>query len=95
VRVLDRQEEMQTANNLQNLSLISLETAHEYLEAANHDELEAAVLLATDRNLLAGFDEEPDEQEIHHALFLLRRVRGLEAPSFDALRIALRKRTAA
>jgi hypothetical protein len=81
--------------NLQNLSMITLDEARSYLEAAHDDEIEAAVLLATDRNLLAGFEEEPDEQEIHHALFLLRRARGLEAPSFDALRVQLRNRAAA
>ena len=81
--------------HLHNLSTVTLDEARGYLDAANDDELEAAVLLAADRNLLAGSDDEPDEQEIHHALFLLRKARGLEAPSFDTLRVALRKRAAA
>lgn len=79
----------------QNLSQITEDTAREYLEAASDDELEAALLLAADRNRAEGFADEPDEQEIHHALFLLRRARGLDAPSFDSMRIALRKRVAA
>jgi hypothetical protein len=33
--------------------------------------------------------------EIHHALFLLRRARGLDAPSFDLMRVQLRRRHAA
>jgi len=84
-----------TRMNIQNLTNVSLEEAQAYLALAEDDEVEAAILLAMDRNLLAGYEEEPDEQEIHHALFLLRKARGLEAPSFDALRIALKKRTAA
>lgn len=81
--------------NIQNLSTLTPDEAREYLDAACNDEVEAAILLATERNLLAGFEEEPDEQEIHHALFLLRRALGREAPSFDTLRVALRKRAAA
>jgi hypothetical protein len=36
----------------------------------------------------------PDDAEVHHALFLLRRALGLPAPSFDSLRVALRERAA-
>jgi hypothetical protein len=81
--------------NLQKLTSVSLEEARAYLALAEEDEIEAAVLLAVDRNLLAGFEEEPDEQEVHHALFLLRKARGLEAPSFDTFRVALKKKHAA
>lgn len=81
--------------HIQKLESVTLEEARAYLALAKDDEIEAAVLLAIDRNLLAGDDEEPDEQEIHHALFMLRKAFGLEAPSFDALRIALKNRHAA
>jgi len=79
---------------LTNLTMLSTEEARAYLEVARGDEVEAAVTLAIDRNLLAGYEENPDEQEIHHALFLLRRALGRSAPSFDALRVALRARAA-
>jgi hypothetical protein len=62
---------------------------------AEGDELSAAFLLAQDRNHLAGEPGEPDEAEVHHALFLLRRARGLNAPSFDLMRVQLRKLVAA
>ena len=42
-----------------------------------------------------GSDQEPDDAEVHHALFLLRRARGLDAPSFDLMRVQLRRRLAA
>ena len=58
------------------------------LESVTLEEARAYLALAKD-------DEEPDEQEIHHALFMLRKAFGLEAPSFDALRIALKNRHAA
>ena len=67
----------------------------DFLYVADSKLCVAKTLLAIDRNLLAGDDEEPDEQEIHHALFMLRKAFGLEAPSFDALRIALKNRHAA
>lgn len=81
-------------NKLTNLSTLTTDAASAYLEVAHGDELEAAMLLAVDRNVLAGFDGHPDEHEIHHALFLLRRAMGGAAPSFDALRVALRARAA-
>jgi hypothetical protein len=37
----------------------------------------------------------PDDAEVHHAMFLLRRARGLDAPSFDSMRVQLRRRVAA
>ena len=85
-------------------AIISLQTltpteANAYLDAADGDELAAALDLASDRNELASEDGEtspaPDDAEVHHAYFLLRRARGLEAPSFDAMRVQLRKRIAA
>jgi hypothetical protein len=66
-----------------------------YIEAANDDELDAARALARDRNLLDGSSAVPDATEVHHALFLLRRARGLPAPSFDRMRVELRRREAA
>ena len=78
------------------LHTVSPVEATSYLEAAEGDELGAAVLLATDRNALDGSPGRPDEAEVHHALLLLRRALGVEqAPSFDSLRIQLKKRKAA
>jgi len=74
---------------------LSLEEALAYLDLAEGDELSAAFSLAEDRNRLAGETSEPDEAEVHHALFLLRRARGLDAPSFDLMRVQLRKLVAA
>jgi hypothetical protein len=79
---------------LTNLSMLTMDEARAYLDVSHGDELEAAVLLALDRNLLAGCEEDPDEQEIHHAMFLIRRALGRDAPSFDSLRVALRARAA-
>lgn len=76
------------------LDTVTLEEALSYLDAANGDELTAAFTLAQDRNRLDGSATAPDETEVHHALFLLRRVRGLDAPSFDLMRIQLRRRAA-
>ncbi len=77
------------------LDTVSLEEALAYLDAANGDELGAAFTLATDRNRLDGSNKAPDETEVHHALFLLRKARGLDAPSFDLMRVQLRRRVAA
>lgn len=77
------------------LENVSLEEALAYLDIAEGDELEAAFMLAKDRNALDGSTSDPDEAEVHHALFLLRRARGLTAPSFDLLRVQLRERVAA
>jgi hypothetical protein len=78
------------------LESVSLEEALAYLDSAEGDELSAAYSLAVDRNLLDdGPAKEPDEAEVHHALFLLRRARGLSAPSFDLMRVQLRRLVAA
>ena len=77
------------------LESVSLEEALGYLASAEGDELVAAYSLAKDRNLLEGNRNEPDDAEVHHALFLLRRARGLNAPSFDSMRIQLRRLVAA
>ena len=80
---------------IQSLDTVSLEEALAYLDAAEGDELGAAFALATDRNQLDGSSEAPDDAEVHHALFLLRKARGLEAPSFDLMRVQLKRRVAA
>jgi hypothetical protein len=80
---------------IESLETLSLEDALAYLDTAEGDELEAAFSLARDRNFLDGSEKEPDEAEVHHALFLLRRARGLTAPSFDLMRVQLRQRVAA
>jgi hypothetical protein len=81
---------------IKSLDAISLEEALQYLETAEGDELAAAIALAKDRNLLDDVDPgEPDEAEVHHALFMLRRARGLNAPSFDLMRVQLRRLLAA
>lgn len=80
---------------INSLEALSLEEALAYLDSAEGDELSAAYSLAKDRNLLDGDTDEPDEAEVHHALFLLRRARGLNAPSFDLMRVQLRRLVAA
>jgi hypothetical protein len=80
---------------IRSLDTVSLEEALAYLDAAEGDELGAAFALATDRNQLDGSSEAPDDAEVHHALFLLRKARGLEAPSFDLMRVQLKRRVAA
>ena len=80
---------------IESLETVSLEEALVYLDSAEGDELAAATALERDRNLLDGSEKEPDEAEVHHALFLLRRARGLTAPSFDLMRVQLRQRVAA
>ncbi len=77
------------------LTNLSPAEAVAYLEDCNDDELRAAMKLAADRVRFQGSSDEPDETEIHHALFLLRRARGRSAPSFDWMRVALRSRAAA
>jgi hypothetical protein len=78
------------------LASLSLEESLAYIGAAHGDELTAAFALAVDRSALAGeLDVDPDAADIHHALFLLRRARGLGAPSYDLLRLQLRGRVAA
>lgn len=77
------------------LDTVTIAEATSYLKAARGDEIVAAYALAKDRNVLEGSSAEPDDAEVHHALFLLRKARGLTAPSFDSMRIQLRQRTAA
>jgi hypothetical protein len=81
--------------SIRSLENVTLEEALSYLDAAQGDELGAAFTLARDRNKLDGSLEPPDETEVHHALFMLRRARGLDAPSFDLMRVQLRRRAAA
>jgi hypothetical protein len=80
---------------VKSLESVTLEEALAYLDAADGDELSAAFSLATHRNELGGSAEAPDDTEVHHALFLLRRARGLDAPSFDLMRVQLKRRAAA
>ncbi len=80
---------------IKSLETISFEEAQQYLDSAEGDELVAAYALAKDRNVLDDGDSEPDDMEVHHALFLLRRARGMSAPSFDLMRVQLRRLVAA
>jgi hypothetical protein len=80
---------------IKSLDRVSLEEALAYLDASDGDELGAAFALATHRNELYGSAEAPDDAEVHHALFLLRKARGLDAPSFDLMRVQLKRRVAA
>ena len=77
------------------LDSLSLEEADAYMEAANDDEIDAAFALAADRNRLDDSTKVPDEAEIHHALYLLRRAQGKDPPSFDGMRVEIRRRVAA
>jgi hypothetical protein len=80
---------------VRSLQTVSLEEATAYLECACGDELTAAHALACDRNRLDGSLAPPDDAEVHHALFLLSRARGMHTTSFDEMRVELRRRTAA
>jgi hypothetical protein len=84
-----------TTPAIKSLDGVSLEEALAYLDASEGDELGAAFALATHRNELGGSPEAPDDAEVHHALFLLRKARGLDAPSFDLMRVQLKRRVAA
>ena len=86
---------MRRKPSIRSLDTVTLEEAVAYLEWCSGDELDAAFALATDRNRLDGSVAAPDDAEVHHALFLLCRARGLEAPSFDEMRVELRRRVAA
>ena len=81
-----------TVESLQN---VSLEEATAYLDYFAGDELDAAYALAWDRNRLDGSLAAPDDAEVHHAAFLLCRTRGKCPPSFDEMRVQLRRRAAA
>ena len=76
------------------LSTVTLEEALAYLDYAEGDELRAALELAQDRNLLDGCDPHPDHADVHHALFMLRKARGLAPPSFDQTRSQLLRKAA-
>lgn len=80
---------------VRSLDGLTQDEAIAYLEAEGGDELLAAFALAADRNVLDGSSATPDDAEVHHALYLLRRARGLDAPSFDHTRVELRRRVAA
>jgi hypothetical protein len=73
---------------------INLAVADLYLALAAGDELLAAMRLAQERSELDGSAAGPDDIEVHHALLLLRRARGLPAPSFDTMRVDLRTKLA-
>ena len=75
---------------LRSLTTVTVDEARVYLETSCGDEIVAAIAVAIDRNVLAGTDGQPDDQDVHHALFLLRRAQGLGAPSFDDVRAALK-----
>lgn len=80
---------------IRSLNTLSVDEADAYLEEACGDEFAAAYQLAMDRNLLDGSTTDPDDTEVHHALFLLRRAHGDDAPSFDTFRFERRRRLAA
>ena len=80
--------------HVRSLDTVTLDEAMAYLGRAAGDELRAAEELAEDRNLLDSCVDTPDARDVHHALFLLRRARGLPAPSFDQTRSQLRKTAA-
>ena len=86
---------MKRKPSIRSLETVTLEEATAYLEYAGGDDLNAAFALAVDRNRLDGTQAAPDDAEVHHALFLLCRARGMEAPSFDEMRVELRRRLAA
>ncbi len=71
---------------------LTLAEATAYMRLAKGEELQAALALALDRNLLEGLDKLPDALEVHHALFLLRRAQGQGAPSYDDVRVELRQK---
>jgi hypothetical protein len=80
---------------IKSLENVSLEEAVAYLDHSSGDELNAAYALAIDRARLDGSHGAPDDAEVHHALFLLCRARGKHPPSFDEMRVELRRRIAA
>jgi len=86
---------MKRKPSIKSLENVSLEEAVAYLEYARGDELNAAYELALDRARLDGSHAAPDDAEVHHALFLLCRARGKTPPSFDGMRVELRRRMAA
>jgi len=86
---------MRRTPSIHSLETVTAEEAAAYLEQSGGDELSAACAVAWDRNRLDGSIVPPDEPEIHHALFLLCLARGKKPPSFDTMRVELRRRVAA
>jgi hypothetical protein len=86
---------MKRKPSIRSLETITVEEARAYLEYAKGDEIDAAFALAVDRNRLDGSKAVPDDHEVHHALFLLCRAQGKVAPSFDDVRVELKRRVAA
>jgi hypothetical protein len=80
---------------IKSLETVAVEEAQAYIAYAHGDELEGAYALAWDRNRLDGSVSAPDDAEVHHAMFLLCRALGKVAPSFDQMRVDLRRRAAA
>jgi hypothetical protein len=86
---------MKRKPSITSLENVSLDEAVAYLDHSSGDELNAAYALAVDRARLDGSISAPDDAEVHHALFLLCRARGKHPPSFDDMRVELRRRIAA
>jgi hypothetical protein len=86
---------MKRKPSIRSLENVSLEEAVAYLDYARGDELSAAYELALDRARLDGSHAAPDDAEVHHALYLLCRARGKTPPSFDTMRVELRRHIAA
>ena len=86
---------MKKKPSIRNLETVTFEEASSYLDWCGGDEINAAFELATDRNRLDGSQAAPDDAEVHHALFMIYRACGREAPSFDEMRVQLRRRVAA
>jgi hypothetical protein len=92
----DEGARMKRKPSIRSLENVSREEAVAYLDHSNGDELNAAYTLAVDRARLDGSHAPPpDDAEVHHALFLLCRARGKHSPSFDEMRVELRRRIAA
>jgi hypothetical protein len=91
----DEGTDMRKKPSIQSLETVSFEEAEAYLDHFHGDELDAAYTLACDRNRLDGSIAKPDDAEVHHALFLLCRAHGKNPPSFDQMRVDLRRRVAA
>jgi hypothetical protein len=85
---------MRRKPSIRSLETVTLDEALAYLDFTGGDELNAARALAWDRNRLDGSHAAPDDAEVHHALFLLCRARGQHPPSFDEMRVELRRRAA-
>ena len=86
---------MKRKPSIRSLETVSFDEAMAYLDHSSGDELDAAYKLAVDRARLDGSRAAPDDAEVHHALFLWCRARGLNPPSFDEMRVELRRRIAA